>query len=210
MYIIGRWEFMKKWLQKGLMISVALLTFGIIAPNHEIWHQLELEDDKVRSHEPSANDIASAIQLDQIYIEEEPSVEDPQAVVQAFKSVAKEQAYIKFGTRIAPIISDEFETRIYPKMEEAIDFTLARLDDSTIRSLVITENPSGNYSEKIFHIKNTDTKKDVIRFHVRTENRIDEGYYYNFHYHTFEDNFVTHYDLGEIYWSKNTPPKWLS
>ena len=201
---------MKKWLQKGLMISVALLTFGIIAPNHEIWHQLELEDDSVRSHEPSANDIASAIQLDQIYLEEESVVKEPQAIGQAFKSAAKEQAYIKFGTRIAPIISDEFETRIYPKMEEAIDFTLARLDDSTIRSLVITESPSGNYSEKIFHIKNTDTKKDVIRFHVRTENRIDEGYYYNFHYHTFEDNFVTHYDLGEIYWSKNTPPKWLS
>ena len=71
MYIIGRWKFMKKWLQKGLMISVALLTFGIIAPNHEIWNQLELDDHKVRLHEPSANDIASAIQLDQIYFEEE-------------------------------------------------------------------------------------------------------------------------------------------
>ena len=201
---------MKKWLQKGLMISVALLTFGIIAPNHEIWNQLELDDHKARLHEPSANDIASAIQLDQIYFEEESVVKEPQAIGQAFKSAAKEQAYIKFGTRIAPVIGDEFETRIFPKMEEAIDFTLARLDDSTMRSLTITENPSGNYSEKIFHIKNTDTKKDVIRFHVRTENRLDEGYYYNFHYHTFEDNFATHYDLGEIYWSKNTPPKWLS
>ena len=66
MYIMGRWKFMKKWLQKGLMISVALLTFGIIAPNHEIWHDLQSDNAKVRSHEPSANDIASAIQLDQI------------------------------------------------------------------------------------------------------------------------------------------------
>ena len=201
---------MKKWLQKGIMISVAFLTFGMIAPNHEIWHQLELDDTKVLSHEPSANDIASAIQLDQIYLEEERAAEDPQVVVQAFKSVAKEQAFIKFGTRIAPVIGDEFETRIFPKMEEAIDFTVARLDASAIRSLAITENPSGNYSEKIFHIKNADTKQDVIRFHVRTEKRLDEGYYYNFHYHTFEDNFATHYNLGEIYWSKNTPPKWLS
>ena len=210
MYIIGWWKFMKKWLQKGLMIAVALLTFGVIAPNHEIWHDLQSDDTKVRSHEPRANDIASAIQLDQIYFEEEAVDESAQAVVQALKFAGKEQAYTKFGTRIAPVIGDEFETRIFPKMEEAIDVTLARLDDSALRSLTITEKPSGDYAEKIFHIKNTDTKKDVIRFHVRTENRLDVGYYYNSHYHTFEDNFATHYDLGEIYWSKNTPPKWLS
>ncbi|WP_431030075.1 YpjP family protein [Lysinibacillus sp. LZ02] len=201
---------MKKWLQKGLMVSVALLTFGIIAPNHAIWNQSDQDDGKVRSHEPGANDLTAAIQLDQIYIEEETDVLDLETVGQTFKSAAKEQAYIKFGTRIAPVIGDEFETRIFPKMEEAIDFTLARLDDDTMRTLTITEKPSGHYSEKIFHIKNTASKEDVIRFHVRTENRLDAGYYYNFHYHTFEDDFVTHYDLGEIYWSKNTPPKWLS
>ncbi len=201
---------MKKWLQKGLMISVAVLTLGIIAPNHEIWHHLE-EGKELRSHNPTVNDITSAIQLDQLPIDDQQDkAEDPYRLVQTMKTVAKEQAYIKFGTRIAPVIGDDFETRIFPKMEEAIDFTLARLDQDTMRSLTITERPSGNYSEKIFHIKNTQTKEDVIRFHVRTENRLDEGYYYNFHYHTFEDQFAKHYDLGEIYWSKNTPPKWLS
>ena len=153
---------MKKWLQKGLMISVALLTFGIIAPNHEIWHQLELDDTKVRSHEPSANDIASAIQLDQIYFEEEPIVEDPQAVVQAFKSAAKEQAYIKFGTRIAPIIGDEFETRIFPKMEEAIDFTLARLDDSTMRSLRLQKIRVATTQKKSFILKIQTRRKTLF------------------------------------------------
>lgn len=208
MYINGRWEIMKKWLQKGLMVSVAVLTLGIIAPNHEIWNNLE-DDNELRSYNPGVNDIASAIQLDQLLQEETGEQEVPQ-LVQTMKTAAKEQAYIKFGTRIAPVIGDDFETHILPKMEEAIDFTLARLDQDTVRSLTITERPSGNYSEKIFHIKNTQTREDVIRFHVRTENRLDDGYYYNFHYHTFEDQFAKHYDLGEIYWSKNTPPKWLS
>ena len=200
---------MKKWLQKGLMISVAVLTLGIIAPNHEIWHHLE-EGKEPRTYTPDVNNVAAAVQLDQLPTDQQDTVDDPQQLVQTMKAAAKEQAYIKFGTRIGPVIGDDFETRILPKIEEAIDVTLARLDQDTMRSLSITERPSGNYSEKIFHIKNEQTKQDVIRFHVRTENRLDDGYYYNFHYHTFEDQFAKHYDLGEIYWSKNTPPKWLS
>ncbi len=197
---------MKKWIQKSLMVSVALLTFGVITPNHEIWH---LQDDKrVSAHEPSANDITAAIQLDNIFLEEQ--LHNPQTIIASIKTAAKEQSYTKFGQRIAPVIGDDFQLHILPKMEEVIDVTLARLDDDSIRSLTVTEKPAGQYSERIFHIKNTDTKEDVIRFHVRTENRLDEGYFYNFHYHTHEDQFVTHYDLGEIYWSKNTPPKWLS
>lgn len=201
---------MKKWLQKGLMISVAVLTLGIIAPNHEIWNHLE-EGKELRTYTPNGNNVASAVQLDQLSTDmQEETADEPQQLVQTMKTAAKEQAYIKFGTRIAPVISDDFEERIFPKMEEAIESTVARLDNDTMRSLSITEKPSGNYSEKIFHIINSQTKKDVIRFHVRTENRLDDGYYYNFHYHTFEDQFAKHYDLGEIYWSKNTPPKWLS
>lgn len=200
---------MKKWLQKGLMISVAVLTLGIIAPNHEIWHHLE-EGKEPRTYTPDVNNVSAAVQLDQLPTDQQDTADDPQQLVQTMKTAAKEQAYIKFGTRIGPVIGDDFETHILPKIEEAIDVTLARLDQDTMRSLAITERPSGNYSEKIFHIKNEQTKQDVIRFHVRTENRLDDGYYYNFHYHTFEDQFAKHYDLGEIYWSKNTPPKWLS
>lgn len=195
---------MKKWLQKGLVITVALLTFGIITPNHEIWDGLDADKNKYRAHEPGSNDISAVIQLDDIYIEEEIDIAD------SMKIAAKEQAYIKFGTRIGPKIAGDFDAQILPKMEEAIEMTIGRLDDSTIKSLTITEDPSGNYSEKIFNIKNSTSNQDVIRFHVRTDNRPGEGYYYNFHYHTVEDNFTAHYSLGDIYWSKNTPPKWLS
>ena len=36
---------MKKWLQKSLIITVALLTFGVITPGHEIWTGLQDKGD---------------------------------------------------------------------------------------------------------------------------------------------------------------------
>lgn len=195
---------MKKWMQRFLVVSVAFLTFGVINPNHEIWHNLEDDFKPNRLQEPSANDISSAIQLDTMLYEENTSI------AESLKGAAKTQSYIKFGPRIAEKISGEFDTRIFPKMEEAIDMTLARLEDDKIQYLTITENPSGDYAERIFNIREQGSKVDLLRFHVRTENRPNEGFYYNFHYHTKEDNFVTHYNLGEIYWSKNMPPKWMA
>ncbi len=62
---------------------------------------------------------------------------------------AREQSYIKFGTKIGPKISNEFDSIIFPKMEEAIAMTVANLDDQTAASLTISERPSGNYGEKI-------------------------------------------------------------
>ncbi len=56
--------------------------------------------------------------------------------------------------------------------------------------------------KKIFNITNSQTGSDLIRFHVRTEKRPQEGYYYNFHYHSAEDDFMAHNNLGDIYWEK--------
>lgn len=196
---------MKKWLYKSLVVSVALLTFGVITPKHEIWTTLDQEPIGQTTYIPSKNEISSALQLDSFIIEE-----SHKPTIETFKVAAKEQAYLKFGTRVGPVIENEFEANIFPKMEEAIALTFDRLGYDKVRNLTISEKPSGHYAEKIFHIVDNDSLKDVIRFHVRTENRPFDGYYYNFHYHTVEDNYAAHYTLGEIYWSKNMPPKWLS
>ncbi|SOC15149.1 YpjP-like protein [Ureibacillus xyleni] len=202
---------MKKWWQKTLVISVALLTFGLITPNHEIWDALE-------NGQASNNSQGSNIQTNNqpntqisAVVEQEISTEDelPQQTIESILFAAKEQSYIKFGSRIAPVIGDEFEDRIFPKIEEAIQQTLTRMDNESIKYLSISNQPSQN-GEKIFHITNEEDGQDLIRFHVRTEKRPQDGFYYNFHYHTVEDQFVAHHTLGDIYWSKNTPPKWLS
>lgn len=199
---------MKKWLQKSLVFLVALLTFGLITPNHEIWDALENGQD---SNRPSSSDYKN-IDVAKQQIEEFPSEEsfetpDP---IDSILQAAREQSYIKFGSKIGPVISEDFDKRIFPTIEEVITSTLGNMDEESKRYLTISEKPSGNYSEKIFHIADGISGKDLIRFHVRTEKRPLDGYYYNFHYHTYEDKFASHHTIGDIYYSKNTPPKWLS
>lgn len=191
---------MKKWFQKTIIITVAFLTFGLISPNHIIWEQLL--DNKAPLKSISAEKYT--VEYDQVSLKE--SVDYSERITLA----AKEQAYLKFGTRIGPVIQDEFDEVIFPRIQQAIDTTLTSLDSKKAANLSITEQPSGEYYEKIFHIFDETTKKDLMRFHVRTDKKPQDGYYFNFHYHLAEDKYTKHYALGEIFWSKNTPPKWLS
>ncbi len=194
---------MKKWFQKSIIITVALLTFGLISPNHLIWEQLLDTKNPTKSIASDAN----TVEFEQVSFLD--SLETPD-VSEDITNAAREQAYIKFGNRIGPVIRHEFDDVIFPRIQEAIDTTIAKADKERIANLSITEHPSGEYHEKIFHIYNEDTRKDLIRFHVRTDKKPQEGYYFNFHYHLAEDQYTKHYALGEIFWSKNTPPKWLS
>lgn len=197
---------MKKWITKSLAITVAFLTFGLITPNHEIWANFEepiLKKSAVNVYEPSTNDISDTYQLDELIVGEISPLEN-------LLIGAKEQSYIKFGQKITPVIADEFEEIIFPKMSKAIEMTLASFPKDKVYQLAISNSPSGDYKEKIFNVYDTKSGKDVLRFHVRLENRPFDGHYYNFHYHTYEDQFTAHFDLGEIYYSKNQPPKWLS
>ena len=188
---------------------VAFLTFGLITPTHEIWDAFDQNTSNRSSIGSSHGNVASAAKPEVIAdteIQQQEAIDYESLLVDA----AKEQSYIKFGTKIGPKISNEFDSLIFPKMEEAIEMTVAGLDNESLASLTISEKPSGNYGEKIFNIASNQTGEDIIRFHVRTEKRPQEGYYYNFHYHIAKDNFMTHYNLGDIYWEKNTPPKWMS
>lgn len=191
---------MKSWIQKFLVSAVAVITLGVITPDHTIW------DNLLDGHASAKTQ--STEQVYTTYIQQPIEVEEVQTI--DFITVAKEQSYQKFGSKVGPIIKDDFETVIFPEIQKAINETVLHNEAIDVQQLAITENPSGNYAEKMFNIYNEQTGEDLIRFHVRTENRPQTGYYYNFHYHTNQDNFMTHYNLGEVYWSKNTPPKWLS
>ncbi|WP_107926969.1 YpjP family protein [Lysinibacillus parviboronicapiens] len=202
---------MKKWVQKSIVIMVAFLTFGLITPTHEIWDAFDQNSSNRAAIGPSSGtSTAVAAEPDSNQDEDTELYQEAIDYGALLMDAAKEQSYIKFGTKIGPKISNEFDAIIFPKMEEAIAMTVASLDDGSLASLAITERPSGNYGEKIFNITNSQTGSDLIRFHVRTEKRPQEGYYYNFHYHSAEDDFMAHNNLGDIYWEKNTPPKWLS
>lgn len=199
---------MRKWIQKTIVIAVALLTFGAISPNHEIWTTLQEKVHPKQTEDPSRlADYAIGLD-DPVYADDGDTYADPSE--DSLVVSAKEMAYTKFGSKIGPVIGDEFDEVIFPKIEEAIQMTLLNSEDLHKRKLAISERPGGDYSEKIFNVYDMDTRKDLIRFHVRTDKRPQDGYFFNFHYHVADDGFVTHHTIGDIYWSKNTPPKWLS
>ncbi|WP_318614459.1 YpjP family protein [Sporosarcina sp. YIM B06819] len=199
---------MKKWLQKTLIVAVAFLTLGAISPNHQFWTSLQEKDQAKQAEQPpKITDYSIGLTDTYVYDQlEEQAISEEESLIAS----AKELSYAKFGTKIGPVIADEFDEVIFPKIEEAIYMTFESTGNLHKRRLAITEKPAGDYAEKIFNVYDVADGKDVIRFHVRTEKRPQDGYFYNFHYHTAEDSFVAHHSIGDIYWSKNTPPKWLS
>lgn len=170
------------YVKKFLAALVAVITFGVITPSHEIWNAVfEIEESRVS----------------QSYIEQQP------IDIKSLLVSAEEQSMVKFGSKISPKIYNQYQTTIFPAYQEKIE-ELATAESA------ISHKPSGEYGEKIFHLYDMVTNDDILRAHVRVEKRPQEGYYFTFHYHTADDAFTSHIDVGEIYWSKNTPPKWLS
>jgi hypothetical protein len=196
---------MNKWLRKSLFVTISILTFGLVTPSQLI-NQANAE--KINDSE-SFQAQAPEINFDQsnrYLIETEFNREE---FIQDLMKQAEIQSYQKFGTRIKPVIADEFREVILPNIEIALEETASQLAGDDLKNLTITEQPGSGHSEKIFNIKDNVTGKDILRFHVRRDNPPQAGYWFNFHYHTYHDNYQSHHELGVIYWDKNTPPKWM-
>ncbi|MEH7093381.1 YpjP family protein [Neobacillus vireti] len=197
---------MNKWLRKSLFVTISILTFGLVTPSQLI-NQANAEKINDRDvFETQAPD-RSIVQANSYVIETEFNRE---AFMQELIKQAEIQSYQKFGTRIKPVIENEFREVILPNIEKAIAQTASQFPEDDVKKLTITEQPGAGLSEKIFNIKDSVSGKDIIRFHVRRDNPPQAGYWFNFHYHTYHDQFHSHHELGSIYWDKNTPPKWMS
>jgi hypothetical protein len=201
---------MPKWLRKSFVVLVTILTFGMVTPSQNFLY------DNVHAQKQPKRD---AIETDPVEKQNETSVEETNfeetasiedVFIQNMMKEAEEQSYRKFGPRIKPVIEDEFKEVILPNIEKAIEDVAAQYPKEELSHLEVTEIPGGGTSEKIFHIVDSRTNQDLIRFHVRRDHPPLDGYWFNFHYHTHHDNFQAHHHLGSIYWDKNTPPKWKS
>ncbi|MCH1626381.1 YpjP family protein [Fredinandcohnia quinoae] len=197
---------MQKWMRKALVVTFSILTFGMITPplaltmdenNPDQSSKLDAVDQQSREK--------SLYALDEIHNETESESFLSYAIANAEK-----QSFEKFGNKIGPIIEDEFRNEILPKIELAISTVAAQYPAEQLNELEITEQPAGGNGEKIFHIFHRESGEDIIRFHVRKDHPPQDGYWFNFHYHTYHDGFQAHHTLGEIYWDKNTPPRWMS
>jgi hypothetical protein len=200
---------MPKWLRKTLITLITVCTFGLVTPPDYLYID-EVKADKstkegyIRAHDPQPV-VAQTFEF-----EPEAPFYDADAFIHFAIEEAERQSMEKFGAKIAPVIEDEFKDIILPEIEKVLSGFAGEWPEEQFQDLQISEKPAGGYGEKIFHIYNRKTGQDIIRFHVRRDHPPQAGYWFNFHYHTWEDQFQKHYPLGNIYWDVNTPPKWLN
>ncbi|TMU86837.1 hypothetical protein FGG79_01440 [Bacillus sp. BHET2] len=195
---------MSIWLRKSFFVLLSILTFGLVSPSQAFLNE--------ENHALAKNNgkPSSSVESTSEEVREEESTLSRDVFIETMLAQAEKNAYEKFGTKIKPIIEDEFKSLILPKIEKAIEDTAVQFPEENLSSLTISEVPQYAKTEKIFHIYDERSGEDVIRFHVRKDHPPKDGYYFNFHYHTVHDQFQTHHDLGSIYWDKNTPPQWRS
>ncbi|WP_059170878.1 YpjP family protein [Bacillus sp. FJAT-27445] len=196
---------MNKWLRKSFVVMVSLLTFGLITPAQPGFLDRVKADSEASSEREPAKTAPLLPEGHQFN-----AIPGRDKFIEDMVRLAEERSYEKFGTKIRPVIENEFKEIVLPNIEKAIAETAIQFPDEDLANLAISEQPGAGRSEKIFNIKHSQTGKDVIRFHVRRDNPPQSGYWFNFHYHTFNDNFQEHHNLGSIYWDKNTPPKWMA
>lgn len=200
---------MPNWLKKALVTCITIFTFGLVTPPSAL-----LENAKAhKSSKPDveqASDTAVGQASDGFQDEQIDEQVTPAIFVTYAMEEAERQSVMKFGTKIAPVIEDEFKEAILPRIEETLSAFAGTIPSDSLQHLALSQKPAGGENEKIFHVYDERTGKDLLRFHVRRDRPPLEGYYFNFHYHSVEDEYATHYDLGNMYWGKNKPPQWLS
>jgi hypothetical protein len=192
--------------RRFLVTLIAIFTFGLIIPDFGI-HQ--------KSEELNPNTFGVDEKQESITKESRYSYPDTVTKSEVVDRLiantyvkANELTKLKFGTVIDEKIGHTFEELILPKIVETVKLASVDWDTETIQHLNFTNNPPGGLSEKIFNVYDERSGNDVLRFHVRRENPPKQGHFFSFHYHEKNDAFEKHYELGKIFWDKNTPPKW--
>ncbi|NBJ69447.1 hypothetical protein D1839_08200 [Roseburia sp. 1XD42-34] len=191
---------MKQWMKKIAVMMIAIVTLGMYVPA-----SLTEEPSDAKARYNSDSDVSET--SSPAVLEESPPLTDPMLEL---SEKAKEQVMRKMGPRIADRVVDEFTSVILPHIEQVMQTVMLDENGEPISHYGITEDPASGYGERIFHIYDYQLEENVVKFHVRRDHRPLEGHWFNFHYHVKDDQFETHYEIGEIFWDKNTPPKWMA
>lgn len=184
---------------------ITVLSFGMVTPSQAAWLEELGQDSGLKR-----DFVESKPQNDDRNLNSIANIPTREQFIDEILVQAESFAYQKFGSKIKPVIEDEFKEVILPEIEKVIEEVTLKIPEQNLQYLNISEFPSGGLSERIFHIQNELNGEDIIRFHVRRDNPPQQGYWFNFHYHTYLDGFQNHHTIGSIYWNKNTPPKWMS
>ncbi len=208
---------MPMWFRKMLVGMIAVLTLGTVVPTGYLHINTknareDVQEAQAGSYSPSILDA----QPEERQVEDKTDAEPQQLSRSELKAqlvslAAKEasnQGQKKFGLTIQKKIGAQYEQTVVPKFKEAVQTLADQLSDDQLKQVSISQNPSSGQGERIIHLYDGDSKQSYLKLHVRRDHPPLEGYWFNFHYHTYEDDFNGHHDLAKVYWNKNTPPNW--
>ncbi|MFT8319040.1 MAG: YpjP family protein [Sporolactobacillus sp.] len=210
------------FLRKLLMTVVAVLTFGAvtpIAPPHYVTKPGDkgnVQSEKERSVGMKTSEPEGLTDTDQRDSEKtsspSASTTSREMLIHSFAAYAskeaEDQGLHKFGPRVTARIGDRYTQEIVPAFIPLIQEISDGHDQNWIRQLAVTHSPASGMGERILHIYHKEKGKEVLKLHVRREHPPQQGYWFDFHYHTLADNFQQHHELKKVYWGKNTPPRW--
>lgn len=204
---------MKIWFRKLSVVLITIMTLGLYVPPAILDMEAEDNKDALSSRANMNNDTiqpATEIQAEKIdHIDSLPHF-DNDYYLHMLTEKATEQVVTKLGPKIVERVESDVLDTILPGIEDVLKTVLKESEEDELPYYEITEEPTKGLGEKIFHVYNHQTNEDVARFHVRRDNRPLEGYWFNFHYHLNDDGFEEHHELGDVYWDKNIPPRWMS
>lgn len=201
---------MKLWMKRISAVLITIFTLGMYVPPTLLTtnaEQTKEEHINESAYKENVHHLVEDVHDDAV--DEQDILIEPD-LVEMLTSKAEDQLWTKLGPKITSKIKGECTDSILPHIEEVLTTLTLEVDKEDLIYLGITEEPANGYGEKIFNLYDYRTKKDIARFDIRRDNRPLEGYWFNFHYHVSTDNFEQHYELGEIYWDKNMPPKWMA
>jgi hypothetical protein len=203
---------MMLWMKRISVFLITLATLGMYTPPINL--NPNTDDGEFISEKSSEREEATVPILDVAEdIDDITAIDERDLrtyIIDAITNEAKAHTIAKMGPKITKQVDTDLTTNIFPNIEAVLHAILTDVGDEAVNYYGISELPSKGYGERIFNIHDYDNHKDIARFDVRRENRPGEGYWFNFHFHLSKDGFEEHHPIGEIYWDKNMPPKWMA
>lgn len=202
---------MKIKLKKILVMIVAVMTLGFYVPPLNLDINAEAENRKTESDKKNDDTSDSLVYDTSVYLDDlsDPEIYEPDPA-EVLLDQAKNYIIEKLGSKIAIELEEDLSENILPNVELVVADLIEMKGADQIVDLSIIESQVTGYGEKIFDLYDGESNQIIAKFHVRRENRPQDGYWFNFHYHLADDQFEAHYGIAEVYWSKDTPPKWRS
>ncbi|WP_085521566.1 YpjP family protein [Tuberibacillus sp. Marseille-P3662] len=222
-----------KWLKKSFVTMVTVLTLGTVVPQVNIQAESKPSNTDIEGSKDHKG-LSSAATVEQTLVVDQPTeqadfdanetldswpeiaatINDNDELLARFNEYTREQAesqgFAKFGDTISAEIGPTYSQKIVPKFGDAVLSLANTTDDHLLKFVDVSNNPAGGTGERILNVYDTRTGEEMIKFHVRRDHPPQEGYWFNFHYHTYEDGFQSHRELEKVYWDKNMPPKWVN